>query len=661
MTVEKQLKSDRKVTGVDDEIRAMFAAVIESSDDAIISLTLDGTITSWNPAAKKMFGYFPAEAIGRPVSMLFPSEQMDQQKALLVKIAQGEHVDNFEALHVRKDGKSIHVSTTFSPIIDPDGKITGASRFMRVIAGRKGAEAALRESQALYHSLVDQLPVGVFRKDVEGRYVFVNPWFCRLKGVKAELFVGKMPREVASVELAAKGARAGQIQQLASEGADHHQRIMQTGQRIEVEEHEVGPDGKEQHFYVIKSPILEPDGKIVGSQGIIIDITENKKLEAQFRQSQKLEAVGRLAGGVAHDFNNILAVIQMQADLLKVTDEPSPAALQECGREIAAATLRATTLTRQLLMFSRNENIQQQDLDLNESLNNMSKLLRRTLGEDVQLLFKFSMQPMHVRADPGMMDQVLINLAVNARDAMPRGGQLVIETAAAEFDEHTATQSARIKTGSFVCLSVSDTGSGIRPEHLPRIFEPFFTTKEVGKGTGLGLATVFGIVEQHQGWINVYSEVGQGTTFRIYLPRLAKPSAQKPKPLSMATLPGGNETILLVEDDSFVCASVRNILSKLGYRVLDAINGVEALKIWKQYRNEIHLVLTDLVMPGGINGKELGEQLLQDNPNLKIIYTSGYSAEVGGKDFPLQEGVNFLAKPYQANKLAQTIRTQLKP
>ncbi len=542
-------------------------------------------------------------------------------------------------------------------ITDPQGKIT----YVNVDLEQRISErtAALRESQALYHTLVDQLPVGVFRKDVEGRYVFVNPWFCRLKGVKAEWFVGKLPREVAAVELAVKGARAGQIQQLAAEGTDHHQQIMQTGQRIEVEENEVGPDGNEQHFYVIKSPILEPDGKIVGSQGIIIDITENKKLEAQFRQSQKLEAVGRLAGGVAHDFNNILAVIQMQADLLKVSEDHSPAALRESAREIAAATQRATALTRQLLMFSRNENIQQQDLDLNESLNNMSKLLRRTLGEDVHLQFKFAMQPMHVHADPGMMDQVLINLAINARDAMPKGGQLVIETAAAEFDEQTAAQSARIKPGSFVCLSVSDSGCGIPPENLPRIFEPFFTTKEVGKGTGLGLATVFGIVQQHQGWINVYSEVGQGTTFRIYLPRLTKMSEQKPNRLSMATLPGGSETILLVEDDTFVCASVRNILVKLGYRVLDAVNGVEALKIWKQNRNDIHLVLTDLVMPGGMNGKELGEELLKENPKLKIIYTSGYTAEVGGRDFVLQEGINFLAKPYQADRLAHTIRAQM--
>jgi len=315
---------------------------------------------------------------------------------------------------------------------------------------------------------------------------------------------------------------------------------------------------------------------------------KRKQIEEQFRQLQKMEGLGQLAGGVAHDFNNILAVIQMQSDLLKSEGGLSPAQ-SEFAEEISASTQRAAALTRQLLLFSRKETLQLRDLDLNESINELTKMLRRILGEDIQLQFKFAMQGLFIHADAGMMDQVLMNLAVNSRDAMPKGGQLIIETSAVEFDEVAASHSAQVRPGSFVCLSVGDTGCGIPPEILPKIFEPFFTTKDVGKGTGLGLATVFGIVQQHQGWINVYSEVGHGTTFRVYLPRLARISDQKFVPPTVEPARGGNETILLVEDEPRLRASVRNALSRLGYNVLEASDGASALEAWKKHRNEVRL------------------------------------------------------------------------
>jgi PAS domain S-box-containing protein len=395
-----------------------------------------------------------------------------------------------------------------------------------------------------------------------------------------------------------------------------------------------------------------------GALVFVRDITEHRKLEAQFRQAQKMEAIGHLAGGVAHDFNNILAVIQGYYDLLIIDGNLSPAQADYTD-QIGAAAQRAAVLTRQLLLFSRKETLRLGDLDLNQSINEMTKILRRTLGEHIELQFKFALQPLFIHADAGMMDQVLMNLAVNARDAMPKGGRLVIETSVVDFDESVRAHSTHAHPGSFVCLSVSDTGCGIPPENLSRIFEPFFTTKDIGKGTGLGLATVFGIVQQHQGWIEFQSEVGRGTTFRIYISRLAKMPEQKPEPPALTAIRGGNETILLVEDDVFLRASVNTILSRLGYRVLEAVNGVEALEVWKQHRDEIHLVLTDMLMPGGINGKELGEQLLQQDPKLKVIYVSGYSADIVGKDFSLEEGVNFLAKPFAANKLAQIVRNCL--
>jgi len=406
------------------------------------------------------------------------------------------------------------------------------------------------------------------------------------------------------------------------------------------------------------SPVRNKAGIHYGRIWTFRDITERKRLEEQYRQSQKMDAIGQLAGGVAHDFNNILAVIQLQADLLKAEGNLSPTQT-EFADDIGIAAQRAAALTRQLLLFSRKEMFQPRDLDLNQSINNMTKMLRRILGEDIQTQFKFAMQPLFIHADAGMMDQVLMNLAVNSRDAMPKGGLLIIETSYVDFDESIRAQSVEARPGSFVCLSVSDTGCGISPENLPRIFEPFFTTKDVGKGTGLGLATIFGIIQQHEGWINVYSEVGHGTTFRIYLPRLAKMSQQKPEQPALPSIRGGDETILLVEDDAFLRASMRKTLSQLGYRVLTVVNGVEALEVWKQNRDGIHLLLTDLVMPGGINGKELGVRLLKENSGLKVIYVSGYSAEIAGKDFPLKEGVNFLTKPFQRQKLAQVVRERL--
>jgi two-component system cell cycle sensor histidine kinase/response regulator CckA len=286
----------------------------------------------------------------------------------------------------------------------------------------------------------------------------------------------------------------------------------------------------------------------------------------------------------------------------------------------------------------------------------MTKMLRRTLGENIEVQLNLAAQLMFVHADPAMLDQVLLNLAVNAHAAMPQGGQLVITTTGVEFDEFAASQSAPARPGSFVCLSVADTGCGIPPEILPRIFEPFFTTKDVGKGTGLGLATVFGIVQQHQGWINVYSEVGRGTTFKVYLPRLSGATViQKTQPMPVA-VSTGHETILLVEDESALRDVVQKTLAQLGYRVLKASTGVKAMEVWKEHREEIHLLLTDLMMPDGMTGNNLAQRLIRENPRLKVVYMSGYSAEIAGKDLPLVEGVNFLTKPFATEKLAKIVR-----
>jgi signal transduction histidine kinase len=388
------------------------------------------------------------------------------------------------------------------------------------------------------------------------------------------------------------------------------------------------------------------------------DVTESAKLAEQLRQSQKMDAIGKLSGGVAHDFNNILTVIQGHVTLVLAQGGLTPET-RESLTEISQSAERAANLTRQLLAFSRRQLLQTAILDLNEIVANLTRMLKRIVGEDITMQLHYSPQPAVVKADATMLEQVLLNLVVNSRDALPGGGRVVIETAHVQIDESMIFQMPQARAGRFVTLSVSDTGSGIPPEIIPHIFEPFFTTKDVGKGTGLGLATVYGIVQQHEGWINVSSERAKGTTFRIYLPHQERPAAPLARPATLKDARGGTETILLVEDEPALRMLVTKVLTRLGYKMLEASSGAKALEIWAQHRDEVKLLLTDLVMPDGLNGRELALRLVAERPGLRVIYSSGYSADVAGRDFPLEEGINFISKPYETLKLAQIVRARL--
>jgi PAS domain S-box-containing protein len=384
------------------------------------------------------------------------------------------------------------------------------------------------------------------------------------------------------------------------------------------------------------------------------DVTERLNLEAQLRQSQKMESIGQLAAGVAHDFNNILTIIQGHAGLLN-TDASLNVELSESARQIAVAAERAANLTRQLLMFSRKQIMQPQMLNLNEVVSNLARMVRALVGEQVDLRCQLTDDLPPIYGDPGMIEQVLVNLAVNSRDAMPRGGSLSIRSDMAEIEPDYLEQQPEAKPGYHVCLTVTDTGHGMDAATLSRIFEPFFTTKEIGKGTGLGLATVYGIVKQHQGWIEVDSQIGHGTSFRIYFPVCARQTIElretKPK-----EIPGGDETILVVEDEPALRELVQEILEKKGYRVLEAATGAQALQVWEDHKHDIDLLLTDMMMPEGLTGRELAERVLQERADLKVIYSSGYSLEVISPGFAFQDGVNFLQKPYNPETLAETVR-----
>jgi two-component system cell cycle sensor histidine kinase/response regulator CckA len=386
-----------------------------------------------------------------------------------------------------------------------------------------------------------------------------------------------------------------------------------------------------------------------------VDITERLNLEAQLRQSQKMESIGQLAAGVAHDFNNILTLIQGYTGLVLGRAGLDPEVADPL-QQVAVAAERAANLTRQLLMFSRKQMIQPIDVDLNELIGNVAKFLRRILGEDIVLQFHHAPDLAGVRADPGMIEQVIMNLAVNARDAMPRGGKLSIGTSAVEINSVHVHANPEARIGHFVCLRVTDTGSGIPAEVLTHIFEPFFTTKEVGKGTGLGLATVYGIVKQHQGWIEVLSQVGAGTTFRVFLPMSTVPVAANPAKPAGANIPKGRERILVVEDEPELRTLVREVLQQYGYSVFLASSGPEALSVWRNHADEIDLLLTDMVMPGNMTGRELAERLKTEKPDLKVLFTSGYSVEMVGKDCVLKRNGNFLQKPYHPASLAKMVR-----
>jgi PAS domain S-box-containing protein len=388
-----------------------------------------------------------------------------------------------------------------------------------------------------------------------------------------------------------------------------------------------------------------------------MDVTERLNLEAQLRQSQKMESIGQLAGGIAHDFNNLLTVINGHAGMI-IAGEPISPRAADSVREIAEAGKRASALTRQLMAFSRKEEIHPQALDLNEVVNNMSKMLRRILGEDIALQVDFSPGLPSVKADPGMMEQVLLNLAVNSRDAMPRGGQLFVKTSVTMVTAEDAQQNPEADAGRHVCLSLRDTGCGIAPEHIGRIFEPFFTTKELDRGTGLGLATVYGIVKQHGGWIDVSSVVNQGTRFDLFFPACAEKAGTVSMSATEQNVIGGTETILLIEDEAPLLKLMHHILESHGYETIHCSGAKEALAKWAVEKDRIDLVLTDLILPDG-SGRDLAKAFQSQKPGLKVIYTSGYTSDRLSKEFPPGETFAYVQKPFHARRLAEVVYNTL--
>jgi signal transduction histidine kinase/CheY-like chemotaxis protein len=412
------------------------------------------------------------------------------------------------------------------------------------------------------------------------------------------------------------------------------------------------------YYREVRSPSPAELRLVKGTTHLAGIAIEKAQLEERLREAQKMEAFGQLAGGIAHDFNNVLTAIKGNVSMLQ-TGGLTEAERAAATDEISEAADRAASLTRHLLTFSRRRLMQPQALDLNEVVAAVIKMLRRLIGEHIVFEARYADGPAPVYADANMLEQVLVNLAVNSRDAMIKGGRLTVETCRVQVDKSEAALSANGRPGQYARLSVSDTGTGIASEHLSRIFEPFFTTKELGKGTGLGLPTVLSIVEQHRGWIAVESQLGLGTTFNLYLPWSAKNRLTSARPAEGSVVLGGTETILLVEDEEAVRRAIENTLVRQGYRVHSAMSGGSALQIWRKHHQSIQLIVTDVVMPGGVSGRALFDQMRSEKPELKVVFCSGYTDDILRNDAPLRRNPNFIEKPFAPDKLLRKIRVCL--
>src|SRR5881628_807776 len=601
-----------------------FRALIEHGADVVALVAPDGTLLFASHSIERLLGFAPAELVGHPAfERVHPDDLLRINAALRDIVASPGTPAGLELRWRHKDGSWRHIDA---------------------VAVDRLAEAAVRESEERYRTLVEGVRDIIFALSPEGTIASLNPAFETIAGWRREEWVGRpFERLVHPEDLPLALELLGRVVRGELRPAS------QFRVRTAKGEYRVGEFSA--------TPQLH-EGRLVGILGIGRDVTERVQLEQQLRQAQKMEAVGRLAGGIAHDFNNILTAITGYADLL-LEDLAATDPRRQDAAEIHKAADRAAGLTRQLLAFSRQQVLQPTVLEVNKLVSDLEKMLRRLLGEDVALSTRLAPTTGRVKADPGQLEQVIMNLAVNARDAMPNGGKLTLETSNVDLDESYASDHYPARAGPFVLLAVSDTGIGMNEETQAHMFEPFFTTKEKGKGTGLGLATVYGIIKQSGGFIWVYSEVGHGTTFKLYLPRVEELAERAAAPAPARTRPArGTETVLVVEDEAPVRNVARQVLERHGYSVLEAPSAEAALDIATRYSGTIHLLLTDVVMPG-LNGRELASRLADLRPDARVIFMSGYTDDAVTRHGVLEPGSAYVQKPFTPDAIARRVREVL--
>jgi PAS domain S-box-containing protein len=628
---------------------------LEAIPDAIVAVENDGTIVQVNSQTEILFGYRRGELLGQRIEVLVPARYQRSHVQHRASFAHSPKMrrmgTGLELKGRRSDGSEFDVEISLSPVTVETGTLVLSA--IRDVSDRKRIEGELRRVneelerrtteeigayRARLAAIIDSSEDAIIAKDLDG---VITAW-----NQGAERMYGYAPEEMVGKNIALLAERSDEIPQILER--------IKRGERItHYESVRVTKDGRRLQVSISMSPIRNPAGEIVGASAIARDITERKRAEDHLRQAQKMEAVGRLAGGLAHDFNNILGIVNACTDLLRPRIEGLPDTTQYVGN-IRKAVDRGTSLTRQLLAFTRRSTLQPRLLDLNKHVHDVSKLIRPLMGDDVEIVIRAWCESAVVEMDPGQLDQIILNLAVNARDAMPKGGKFILETSSIETDEVFMEQHRPMKAGKYVMLALSDTGSGMDPATLSRIFEPFFTTKEVGKGTGLGLATVYGIVQQIGGYIWVYSEVGSGATFKLYLPnaedKISEPEAAVPDTVRRRE----GVTLLLVEDDDIMLSLTRQLLEENGYRVLEAKDGQTALAVVQSHAGRIDVLLSDVVMRG-VSGPELVERLMASHPALKVVFMSGYTGELIAQQQQIKGDIPLLEKPFSRSTLWKTL------
>ena len=623
---------------------AKYRLVAENTVDVIWMMGPDMTFTYVNPSIFPTTGFTPEEWIGTRLSDHCDEENFAKMAAVIAERMTGDPDApgaSVEAELLRKDGSSFPVEIRGKVFFDDSGTPVRIQGVTRDVTERKESEKALREREELYRVLIENAEVLVSLFDRSGTCLMLNEKAARSLGGQPAEFVGKTFHELHPIE-------SGDFLRRIRE-------VIDTQQPAYYEDVVPFPNG-ERHLLSNVQPVRNAAGDAYAVQVISQDVTEMRMLEDQLRQSQKMEAIGRLAGGIAHDFNNLLTVISNYSALM-LTTVPVTDPMHDDIEEIQLAADRAADLTRQLLAFGRKQIIAPEVIDVNDSVAQAEKMLRRIIGEDIELRFIPTPDLRLTRFDPGQIEQILFNLAVNARDAMPDGGKLTLETRNVRLDEEYRRGHAETGPGEYVLLAISDTGHGMDADTKANVFEPFFTTKEKGKGTGLGLSTVYGIVKQHGGSIEVYSEVGEGTTFTIYMPVVDGKTARK-TPQGEEGAPGGRETILLVEDEAAVRRIARRILEQLGYRVVESGSADEAVRECQKPYLAIDMVLSDVVMPD-CSGKVCYERLAVIRPGLRVLYMSGYTENAIAHRGVLDEGTYFVQKPFTVEELAWKVREVL--
>ncbi len=624
-----------------------YRRLVELSPDGVF-VQSEGTITFANLAGARLVGADrPQRLFETPLLDLFHPEHRADAEARLAEAGGHGGALMFQEKMVRLDGAVIDVEVSAVPFTFQGKPATQI--LVRDVTARKESEETLRRQAEFIRAIAESTGEGIYAIDRSGRVTFMNSAAEKMIGwTREELFLRDLHQMTHYRRMDGTSFPRHECAILAA---------MENRTTIERDDAFIRKDGSMLQVTISAAPLRSAQGETVGSVVVFHDATERRKLEEQLLHAQKLEAVGRLAGGIAHDFNNLLSVISGYGELvLADLGEPGPARSRVL--EILRATERATGLTRQLLAFGRKQVIEPRILDLNATAQEVERMLRRLIGEDVDIQLKLAPDLGRIRADAGQVEQVLINLAVNARDAMPRGGKLTVETSNVSLDEDAVRGYVDVEPGHYVRICVSDTGVGMDRDTREHLFEPFFTTKEPGKGTGLGLATVYGIVKQNGGHVWVYSEPGWGTTFKVYFPRFGDVADPTRPQLEMEPAPGGTETILVVEDDEMVRSLIRDILESTGYRVLVADDPDSGMKLIGEQQDDIHLLLTDLVLPG-MSGRELVDRVSKLKPDMRVLFMSGYSDEAVARHGILEPGLAFLQKPFSRDGLVRKVRDVL--